>query len=409
MQFVNNPVNSENTFIFESNIISIIARLLEEKNKDGVKIINMLSPTIKSTSKLTIREYYILYDYNSKSYLDINIDKYSIFQLLDVFIMECMHHLYLDKYKKSNLKAFFEKKYKVDELIDIIKNNIIKFSDTYNWDNILKNIKAHNPSIKINKNIIDNLKIKYDKIYSYFTDDTFYNIFKKIINVNIKIYKAGQTLPNFNFEFNGIFTYSTKSILHKMGLYNFNEIYKEIINSKESDIIPKNIDDIANEEEILKKIKDTKKYILDKSIFPQDTSCEPVKVGKKNKIMFCPTTMEELLKHIETNNIQNSIFYLFGCSAQPIKKNTTPQVEKLIKLSRMMSELSQIDFKDMRHKVNTEFKENIIDDNGNITISNNTDEILDDENPLLDGDVFDDMRNKYLKYKMKYLRLKKLL
>lgn len=387
--FIAKPVNSINTSEFEKTLIKTIIIQLENEHN----LVKNLREKIKSTGKLSLREYYILNDYNTKSTIDINIDKYNIYMLLDVFIMEYIHHLF--KKKKGNLYGFIQK-YKIQD-INISEDNCV-YNDIYNWDTILKNI---NPENKFNKEIMSKLKMKYDKIYSHFTNDSFYNIFKKITNIDIKIYKTGMTLPNLNFEFNGIFTFSTRSDIYKMGLYNFNEIYSEIITSKQSGIIPKNIDVDANEDEILKTIADEKKYILNKSIFPQETNCEIVKVGRRNKIMFCPTTMKELLNYTETN-IKDGIFYLFGCSVQPIKKNPSDEIMKMMQLSRQISIENQADFEKMKDKINSDIK--------NISPADMTTiaPLLDDENPLLDEEN-DDMRNKYLKYKMKYLHLKKLL
>ena len=249
--------------------------------------------------------------------------------------------------------------------------------------------------------ILDDMKKSYSSLYNNFIkDSTFMNIFQTYTNIDVKLYKKGQTMPNLKFQFNGIFQHSNYSSIHKMGLYYFNVNYYNIVNIRTGKLIPKYIENMDDKDIILNDVNIIKKDMLKDSLFPIEEDCLPILVGKQNMIMLCPSNMQTLLNHIEDINIVDSIFYLFGCSAQPEKKIKTPELEEQIRISRQLSIEGQLDFNKMRDELQ---KNKILDEKGNIIKVEQESVITDEDNPLLD------IQQKYLKYKMKYLRLKKLL
>ena len=393
--YINGDVNSINNLKFNKTLKTNIIKLVEEDNIDALK---QSSLKIKTKIKLSIRDIFIYNHYNDILFGKIKSGDRRLVDFLDILIMECINALYIKSNK--NLLGFFSKSYSQRDLIDFIMDNN-KFTAIFEslWDESIKKIILLNPSTDMS--IMDDMKKNYSLLYNNFTyDSTFMDIFQAYTNIDVKLYKMGQTMPNLKFQFNGIFQHSNYSSIHKMGLYHFNVNYNNIVNVRTGKLIPKYIENMDDKDIILNDVNIIKKDMLKDSLFPIEDECMPVLVGKQNMIMLCPSNMQILLNHIEDINIVDSIFYLFGCSAQPEKKIKTPELEEQIRISRQLSIEGQLDFNKMRDELQ---KNKILDEKGNIIKVEPESVITDEEDPLID------IQQKYLKYKMKYLRLKKLL
>jgi len=394
--YVNGDVNSINNLRFNKTLKTNIIKLVEEDNIGALK---ESSDKIKTKIKLSIRDIFIYNHYNDILSGKIKSGDRRLVDFLDILIMESINALYIKS--KKNLVGFFSKSYSQRDLISFIISNT-KFTENFEsiWDASIKSINLFSPMTDMS--ILDDMKKSYSSLYNNFTKDlTFMDIFQAYTNIDVKLYKKGQTMPNLKFQFNGIFQHSNYSTIHKMGLYYFNVNYANIINIRTNKLIPKFIENMDEKDIILNDVNIIKKDMLKDSLFPIEENCLPILVGKQNMIMLCPSNMQTLLNHIDDINIVDSIFYLFGCSAQPEKKIKTPELEEQIRISRQLSIEGQQDFNKMRDELQ---KNKILDEKGNIIKMGKESGITTDEyDPLLD------VQQKYLKYKMKYLRLKKLL
>ncbi len=407
MKYVQSDVNNINTMMFETKLFEKMIRILQDN------IVSNIKNTIKPKMELSIRECYIYNEYLMAS-KDIINSKHTILQMIDIFVMECIHNSYIPEQDKKNKKLMeFNKSYNTELTLGNIRNNL-NYMIAFDWNTIISNIKAYDN--KINMEIINKLQTKYEKLYSMFTlGETFRNILKNITKIDVKIYKKGMTMPNLKFDFNGTFSSANNSSYHKMGLYKFNEVYDKVIDYNKANsiigekYIESNIPNDQVKDEILRKVIKAKNYILDGSMFPTNEQCAPEIRGPHNKIMYCPSTLNNLIEFIDTSNITNSIFFLFGCSAQPIKKNPDDKLLKTMELSRQISQLGQEDFSTMSEKLKEQYKGdiNIEEINGVFQVKEKpvVIETLEDD-PLLDNT---EIEMKYLKYKMKYLLLKKYI
>ncbi len=371
---VNELVSGDVNIINISRFNLLLKKKIIESNIDS--IIKILKEVINPSSKLSIRDQFILAEYNNYN----KLGKMKKYNFLDIFIMESINYFHINRYPKKNACKFLSVDYNKKELIGIIMDSISIFTEDVNLI-AYKEIKN------------EEIKKYYQTIYDYFKKGiSLFQIFQNYTNIDIKLYKMGQTMPNLRFQFNGIFPHTTKSLVHKMGLYQLTEEnYEDIMNVRI-------IDNEDERESILQKIRELKKsIILKNSIFPKEEDCEPEVIGKTKDVILCQSNMQTLLNFINVSGINNSVFYLFGCSIQPISKKQTDKLDKMIKLSRMMSVMGQEDFSTMRERVNTAFGEDVIDDEGNIML------VFED-----DGEK-EPTEMKYLKYKMKYLLLKKYI
>ena len=393
--YVSGDVNSINNLKFNKALKTNIIKLVE---KDNIDALIQSSQKNKKNIKLSIRDIFIYNHYNDINSGKIKSGDRRLVEFLDILIIECINALYIKSGK--NINGFFSKSYNKRDLVDfIIGDN--KFTGIFEslWDDSIKNIYILNPLTDMS--ILDDMKKSYSLLYNNFIKDTpFLHIFQAYTNIDVKLYKKGQTMPNLKFEFNGIFQHLNYSSIHKMGLYSFDVNYNNIVNIRTGKLIPKYIENMDDKDIILNDVNIIKKDMLKDSLFPIEEDCLPILVGKQNMIMLCPSNMQTLLNHIEDINIVDSIFYLFGCSAQPEKKIKTPELEEQIRISRQLSIEGQLDFNKMRDELQ---KNKILDEKGNIIKVEPESVITDEEDPLID------IQQKYLKYKMKYLRLKKLL
>jgi hypothetical protein len=442
-KYVQSDVNNINTMTFENKLFERMIRILQDN------IVSNIKNVIKPKMELSIRECFIYNEYLMASKDIINTKKI-ILQMLDVFVMECIHNSYIPELDKKYKKLVeFTKSYNTELTLQNIRNNL-NYVIAFDWNTVVSNIGAYDSNINIS--ILNKLQAKYEKIYSMFTlGETFRNILKHITKIDIKIYKKGMTMPNLKFDFNGTFSSSQKvSSYHKMGLYKFNEVYDKVIDYNKANsiigekYIESNIPNVSRvipneafglhgpelwatnekthasfqiaphtndevKEEILRKVNKAKNYILDGSMFPTNEQCVPEIRGPRNKIMYCPSTLNNLIEFVDKSNITNSIFFLFGCSPQPIKKNPDDQLLKTMELSRQISQLGQEDFSTMSEKIRKQYEGNIIEEIDGVfqLKEKSVVEETHEDDPLL-GDNTETER-KYLKYKMKYLLLKKYI